>query len=537
MANSPSDVAAATWDDIIVGTGMGGATLGLALARAGRKVLFVERGNDQLRGGALKGDFPERHRRAGGHGEHEALRAGGRYTGTIVDLSEPEKPNTFSPFIGSGTGGSTALYGMALERFAPSDFQPAANHSGNHTLPEAWPVSYNELSAYYQKAESLYGVRGGRDPLHSIQQEELASAPPLSAPNQELVEFFSQKGLHPYALPMACAYSAECRTCQSYLCAQSCKRDSATTCLQPALEQYGAALLADCEVERVEAGANSIKQLKCRVGGESITLTASRYILAAGALETPRLLLSSACEEWPEGLGNQADLVGRHLMRHYVDLYAIFTRTRPSPGALIKQIAFNDFYKSETGKLGSVQSFGYLPPAALLTADMQRELRRDAGAVVSALFGLARPAVSFFLSHLLARSVLLATTLEDLPFADNRVTLSPDNDSRLAIRYRPGAGESTRIELFRSLMGKQLKPYRYLLLKQAENNERLAHACGTCRFGERSDNSVCDANHRVHGIDNLYIADSSVFPSSGGINPSLTIAALSLRLADQLTSQ
>lgn len=537
MPDTPRDIAAAHWDDIVIGTGVGGATLGHALARAGRRVLFLERGRATGAGTALRGDFPERRGDAGTPATRQDLLAGGRYPDEIVDLTEPARPRPFTPFIGTGTGGSSALYGMALERFFPADFEPAAQYPGASALPAHWPVTYAELSGFYAEAEALYGVRGGSDPLRTGPQGDFAAAPPLSPPNRELHDFLTARGLHPYALPMACAFTDGCRTCQSYLCARDCKRDSASACLQPALGRFGAALLDDCEVTRIEAGADSVRQLHCLVGGKPLNLSAARYFLAAGALESPRLLLASACADWPQGLGNRADLVGRHLMRHYVDLYAIFTRRRPAAGELIKQLAYNDFYQGEQGKLGSVQSFGYLPPAELLVADMQREIRRDAGTLPAALFGLVKPGVRAVLARVLARSVLLATTLEDLPSPDNRVTLAAGDAHRLAICYRPATGDADRIAQFRAVMAKTLAPYRYLLLRQADNNERLAHACGTCRFGTHADNSVCDPEHRVHGIDNLFIADSSVFPSSGGINPSLTIAALSLRLANRLTAQ
>jgi choline dehydrogenase-like flavoprotein len=83
-------------------------------------------------------------------------------------------------------------------------------------------------------------------------------------------------------------------------------------------------------------------------------------------------------------------------------------------------------------------------------------------------------------------------------------------------------------------MNRLLKPFRPMLIKQAENNERLAHACGTCRFGVNSADSVLDEDNRAHGLDNLYVVDASFFPSSAGINPSLTIAANALRVANSI---
>ena len=538
MAKSVSDITSRTWDHIIVGTGMGGSTLGYSLARAGHSVLFLERGNSHLQNSSepLLDDFPERLTDLPGDGA--ALPRGGRYPEALLDLSRG-KPRAFTPFIGSGTGGSSALYGMALERFFEQDFSPGDQHAGSDAaLPAHWPLSYGDLSAFYRTAEALYRVRGSADPLRPQDDNCYLQPPALAEPNRELFDFFKAKGLHPYALPMACEFTTNCNTCQSFLCSRNCKNDSSRICLQPALEAHNAALLANCEVLRIEASATSVNALQCNYAGSSLSLKAHNYILAAGALESPRLLLASASAAWPDGVGNGQDLVGRHLMRHYIDLYAVFTRSKFHEGDLVKQLAFNDLYSGDGRKLGSVQSFGLLPPADLLAQDMQHDIKRDLGAVVGALFGLGKPVVRAVLGRVLRNSVLLATTLEDLPFRDNRVSLvpasaSPDN-ARLAIRYRPGAGEEARINRLRQDMRTLLKPYRYLLLKQAENNDRIAHACGTCRFGDTAATSVCDSDQKVHGIDNLYIADSSVFPSSGGINPSLTIAALSLRLAARL---
>ncbi len=122
------------------------------------------------------------------------------------------------------------------------------------------------------------------------------------------------------------------------------------------------------------------------------------------------------------------------------------------------------------------------------------------------------------------------------PYRDNVVTVSNNNRTRLSIRYQIHDYERARIKVFREELRKILKPYRFMLIKQAENNERIAHACGTCRFGLDRKESVLDVNDCAHGISNLYVVDSSFFPSSGGTNPALTIAANALRVADHLIS-
>ncbi|MFT4517690.1 MAG: choline dehydrogenase-like flavoprotein [Halioglobus sp.] len=530
------------WDYIIVGTGMGGATVGHSLAQAGKSVLFVEKGRSHLRSyAALSDDYAESffsRREAPGPQHHEALANAGRYTEAVEDVSGTKK-RSFIPFIGSGTGGSSALYGMALERFFPQDFRPATVHGGNDaTSPLAWPVNYDELLPFYQRAEYLFRVRGGVDPLRNSNKIEYLLPPQLMPPNQALHDFLLGKGLHPYQLPMACEQIPDCRGCQSFLCSKSCKNDSSRMCLQPAIDNYGAQLLDECEVLRIEASSTAVDKLICSHQGKEIKLSASRFIVAAGALETPRLLLNSSSTDWPAGLGNKTGLIGKNLMRHYIDLYAVFTGDKIEPGSRIKELAFNDLYDGENGKLGSVQSFGFLPPPAILVEEMERDIRHDLGAIAAAAFKLIKPLARFGLGTMLSRAVILASTMEDAPSENNRLTLSDEPDalgrSKIQLSYTISDGEHRRIETLRNKMKKVLSPYRYLLLKQADNNQRIAHICGTCRFGEDPQQSVCDGNNKMHGLDNLYIADSSVFPTSGGINPSLTIAALSLRLAQHL---
>jgi choline dehydrogenase-like flavoprotein len=137
--------------------------------------------------------------------------------------------------------------------------------------------------------------------------------------------------------------------------------------------------------------------------------------------------------------------------------------------------------------------------------------------------------------------VILASILEDRPYAGNEVAVSdaanPYGQGSLLLHYRVPPAEKVRIERFRALMRQVLAPYRFTLIKAAEDNERLAHACGTCRFGDDPANSVLDRNNKAHGLSNLYVVDASFFPSSGGTNPSLTIAANALRVADKILAR
>lgn len=536
LANATGD---RVWDYLVVGTGMGGGPVGYALAKAGKSVLFCERGLSHLTNpAAVRGDFAEAYfaKPEAVQPKHaDVLSRAGRFSEPLTDTSGPH-PKSHVPFLGMGTGGSSALYGMALERFFPADFAPGGNFAdaGDSTLPARWPVAYEELRPYYEVAERLFRVRGGADPCRGgAAGEQLPPPPPASTIGRELQEFFTAKGLHPYRVPLACERVPDCQCCQGYLCARDCKNDSARVCLRPATEQHGAELLDGCEVLRLEANAQQVTGVFCRHHGAELKLRARTVILAGGALNTPRLLLNSASELWPDGLANRSGLVGRNLMRHYVDLYLVRTQTLPGPDARLKELAFNDLYFVGGQKYGTVQSFGSLPPVPVLLAEQERELRESGRRWLASLLRLSRPLVRPVFRRVLSRRVILASIMEDLPFRDNRVSV--DGAGGLRIEYRLRDSERRRVEAFRKLVGDALRPYRFSLVKQAENNERLAHVCGTCRFGDSPADSVLDRFNRVHDLDNLYVADASCFPSSGGTNPGLTIAALALRLADHLT--
>lgn len=535
------------WDVIIIGTGMGGATLGYALAQAGQRVLFCEKGQSQLSNRqATRGTYPELlfpYPQAPKPEHHDILSDAGRYCDEIEDHTTI-RPYSFIPFTGSGTGGSSALYGMAMERFFPVDFEPKHNYSmaSDTTLPTQWPISYTELAPYYKAAEDLYRIRGTVDPLREFEpREPLESPPPLTPLGSEIFYFFQKKGFHPYRLPMACEFVPGCRCCQGYLCDRNCKNDSSRLCLEPAISVYGAALLDECEVLRLESTRTKVTGVICAWRGKEITLRSKIIALAAGALESPGILLKSNSTSWPQGLANDSGLVGRNLMRHYTDLYVLSPKSGAKLDNHYKELAFNDFYYINGNKLGTVQSFGRLPPASVIAAAMEKDLRDGPLPWTAPFFRLVRPMMTQFFHYTVVNRAVLATLMEDLPYADNAVRLIPDSNRpsgvRLRINYKIRSHDLGRIKTFRALMKETLKPYRFMLIKQAENNQLLAHACGTCRFGINPKESVLNANNQAHGLDNLYVVDSSFFPSSAGTNPSLTIAANALRVAAYLTGR
>ncbi|HZU46622.1 MAG TPA: GMC family oxidoreductase [Mycobacterium sp.] len=536
MANGELDAREAErvqWDVIVVGTGMGGGMLGNSLARSGRRVLFVEKGRSTLPGmpGTIRSLMPELaepQAARSAQAYYDALSRAGRSTDEIEDISG-RFSRRFVPFIGSGTGGSSALYGMVCERFFVRDFTPRQNFRdpGDSTVPDAWPITYDQMRPWYTAAEKLLGVRGQPDPLRPEAAEvDLLPPPPFSADNQPLVDYLAGRGLHPYRLPMACDYTDGCSVCQGYLCHQSCKNDAARNGVLPAIAEHGAALLSQCRAVRLDADRNHVRQVICEHRSGVLALKAKVVVLAAGALATPMLLLNSRSGDWPRGLANGSDLVGRNLMRHLIDLVEIWPQPDHKITAENKEIGLNDFYFFEGQKYGTVQSFGAMAPLEMLVNRPGWRPR---------MLRLMTPAARRIYERYYTGGLVLAPIMEDLPYLDNRVLPwdrpGSDGRQRLRIQYRFHASEIERRAVFLRQLKEVLKPFRKITLRAADNNEALAHVCGTCRFGSDPKTSVLDAHNRAHELDNLYVVDASFFPSSAGLNPALTVAANALRVA------
>jgi choline dehydrogenase-like flavoprotein len=214
------------------------------------------------------------------------------------------------------------------------------------------------------------------------------------------------------------------------------------------------------------------------------------------------------------------------LMRHLIDLVEIWPQPDHKITAENKEIGLNDFYFFEGQKYGTVQSFGAMAPMEML---VNRPGWRPK------MLRLMSPAARRIYERYYTGGLVLAPIMEDLPYLDNRVLPcdrpSFDGRQRLRIQYRFHASEIERRAVFLRQLKEVLKPFRKITLRAADNNEALAHVCGTCRFGTDPKTSVLDAHNRAHEVDNLYVVDASFFPSSAGLNPGLTIAANGLRVA------
>jgi choline dehydrogenase-like flavoprotein len=520
------------WDAIVVGTGMGGGMLGYSLARSGRRVLFVEKGRATFPGlpGTIQSAMPELAAPLASRSEadyFEALARSGRSTDEVEDISG-RSPQRFVPVLGSGTGGSSAIYGMVCERFFARDFTPRQDfrNPGESTVPDAWPVTYEQMQPWYDEAERLLGVRGQPDPLRPGSGVNLPAAPPFSAANQLLVDYLAGCGLNPYHLPMSCDYKDACITCTGHLCYRPCKYDASRSAVLPAVAEHGAYLLTECRAVRLEASRTEVREVICEHDTGPLTLKGKVVVLGAGALATPVLLLNSHSVEWPRGLANGSDWVGRNLMRHLIDLIEVWPQYDSKVTAQNKEIGLNDFYFWEGQKYGTLQSLGSVPPMEYFTnhlGSVSKAMRRVSSA--------ARP----FYERFVRGGLVLASMLEDLPYLDNRVLPSEertaDGRHRIRIQYRLHASEIERHPVFVRQIRQLFEPFRTISIGAAKSNANLGHICGTCRFGTDPATSVLNPQNRAHQVDNLYVVDSSFFPSSTGLNPSLTIAANALRVA------
>ncbi|MBI4904578.1 MAG: GMC family oxidoreductase, partial [Acidobacteria bacterium] len=487
-------------DVLIAGTGAGGATFGYALAKAGRSVLFVEQGPLLLGADALTGSAAEampQYRNADHAQRREILIRCGRNPELYKDGVAGD---SFVPTVGYGTGGSTSLYGMALERRFAHDF-------------EAWPVPYQDLAPWYTRAETLYEVCGTEDPFRRESDGCKPPTSPLSPANETVFAHLKRRGLHPYRLHLAWRRLPGCRICQGYLCPMAgCKRDALVTCLLPALETGNARLLSSTRVLRLESDGKRVTAAVAERDGKQLHLTAKLFVLAAGALSTPRILLHS-------GVANRSGLVGRRLMRHAIDLFVLSLAPRHADTGESKELGLNDYYAGSGESLGTLQSFGMAPSLEYL--------RNQPGRNIWRMLGVAAAPVS----RLFQNAPIVASVLADQPVEDNRVELSALTGR---IVYRLTAADKARRSRLRRKVMLAFARFAPVPVFGTTDRQALGHACGTAVMGADPLTSVVNEQNRAHDVENLYVVDASFFPTSGGVNPALTVMANALRVADHV---
>jgi choline dehydrogenase-like flavoprotein len=508
-----------TYDVIIIGSGAGGGTLARHLAPSGKSILILERG------GWLPRELE--------NWDAEEVFIKNRYVPKETWYNKNGK--AFQPGVHYWVGGATKLYGAALYRLRKEDFGELQHHDG---ISPAWPISYDEMEPYYTKAEQVYRVHGarGEDPT-----EPPASAPyPFPAVShepriQKLHDDLAAAGYHPFHAPCGVMLDEEqahhsacirCKDCDGFPCFVHAKADAEVLGVRPALEHPNVTLLTDALTVKLNTNAEgtAVTEVVVERGGQTETYQGGIVVVSCGAANSAKLLLRSANDKHPNGLANGSDQVGRNYMYHN-SVAVLAVSKEPNPTKFQKTLGLNDFYFGMPGfdyPMGNIQMVG----------KSQGPMYKGEKPIEAGL------APMFTLDHVAKHAVDFWLSTEDLPNPDNRVTLEEDGAIRLSYTPSNQAAKDQLYDKLKSMlnhlgMHEHLVP-RNLYMKNEIEIGGVAHQAGTCRFGADPKTSVLDATCKAHEIDNLYVVDTSFFPSIGAVNPALTAMANALRVGDHL---
>lgn len=506
-----ADVLTKPWDVVVIGTGMGGGLAARRLAERGLSVLILERGVAVEAGGGAQS----------GPGYWEKPLHG------VLD----GESKAYHGVLGSTVGGTSVNYAGSLERPERHDLDEAP---GRPHPTGGWAAGYDAFRPHFETVERIFHVCGEPDPLGAEVHPPLAAPPAPSPGDAALMASFRRRGLHPYRAHLSIRYLPRCAECIGRVCPSRCKSDARTAGVEPALATGRAALLDGCEVTALRGAQGRISHLEARRGGERLTLAARCVVLSAGGLASPRLLLASASEDWPEGCANASGLVGRNLMFHLSERLAIWPDRYAPLGKPAKAISLRDFYYRDGMRLGLLQSMGLDASYGNVVHHLNEKFDRSAPRRLRPLRGALRiPA--YLAARLLGAARIFVGILEDPAVPGNRVVFDAAAPERLAFNYQLTPDLCRRRRIFREMIRTALRGQRTIFLN-AKPELNVAHPCGTLRFGDDPRSSVLDPFCRAHGLSNLYVADSSFMPTSNGVNPSLTIAANALRVADRIAA-
>jgi choline dehydrogenase-like flavoprotein len=508
------------YDVIIVGTGAGGGTLAHTLAPSGKRILLLERG-----------DFLPRESE---NWDPDPVFIKGRYISEDTWYDADGKP--FQPQVHYYVGGATKLYGAALYRLRPQDFGELTHVDG---VSPAWPISYDDLEPYYTAAEWLYQVHGqhGEDPIEGAWSKQYPWPAVSHEPRiQQLHDDLTAAGYHPYHAPCgimldearrAMSTCIRCTWCDGYPCLVHAKSDAESISVRPILDEPNVTLLVGAEVVRLEtdaAGGTVTGVVVSRDDGLE-TYEADIVVLSAGATNSAKILLASANDRHPNGLANGSDQVGRNYMFHNSKAVVALSK-EPNDTVFQKTLALNDFYfgaKDYDYPVGQIQMVG----------------KSNAEAMKGEEPALTKLAPHFTLAEVARHVVDFWLTTEDLPTPENRVTLDGDGNVHLAYRSTNDEEAGRLYHELKVILNHVGLADHHVLDKNFYMHMNVpiagvAHQAGTCRFGADPATSVLDPDCKAHELDNLYVVDTSFFPSIGAVNPALTAMANAIRVGEHL---
>ena len=507
------------FDIVIIGTGVGGGTMARALAPTGARILVAERG-----------DFVPREPE---NWDPRAVWKELRYRSTEQWLDGDGA--AFTPYMHYCVGGNSKFWGSVLYRFRREDFGALEHADG---LSPAWPIDYETLSPYYDRAEALYEVHGeaGVDPTEPPRRPFPAAAVPHAPGMAVIVERLREMGLHPSPLPLGLRRPGElggcvlCRTCNSFPCRIGAKSDAEVCGVAPAVAHPNLTLWTDAKARRLltDAHGTRVSAVEIVHKGDVRRVNASLVVVSCGAVNSAALLLGSASDRHPEGLANSSGQIGRNYMAHLATMMQGFSPWRVNRDEFQKTVAINDFYlrgPDTTYPLGQIQSQG----------------RTDA--VMAKCVGDTWRYKWIEMRHIplwayqawVSRAVDWLAMTEDLPHADNRVKIAPDGRIHLVHRPSNTTAHARLVVETRRLLGR-LGYWSPQVFAYSSGAKNTTHQCGTVRFGTDPRTSVLDPFCRTHDVENLFVVDASFFPSSAAVNPALTIAAQALRVADHIAT-
>jgi choline dehydrogenase-like flavoprotein len=508
------------YDVIIIGSGAGGGTLARHLAPSGTSILMLERG-----------DWLKREQQ---NWDVEEVFIKNRYVPKETWYDRMGKP--FQPGVHYFVGGATKMYGAALYRLRKEDFGELKHYDG---ISPAWPIDYEAMEPYYTRAEQMYQVHGARG--------EDPTEPPSSAPYpfpavshepriQQLHNDLARADYHPFHAPCGILLNEQnapfsacirCKDCDGFPCLVHAKSDAEVLAVRPALQYPNVTLLTNAKVVKLNTNptGKAVTEVVVERNGDKETYQGGIVVVSAGAANSAKLLLLSANDKHPHGLANGSDQVGRNYMYHN-SMAVLAISKEPNPTIFQKTLGLNDFYFGMNGfeyPMGNIQMVGKSQ------GPMYRgEKPIEAGlAPLFALDEVAKHALDFWLST------------EDLPMPDNRVTLEQDGSIKLSYTPNNQVPKQKLYDTLKSMLNhlgmhpNHLIP-RNLYMKNEIGVGGVAHQAGTVRFGKDPKTSVLDVDCKAHELDNLYVVDTSFFPSIGAVNPALTAMANALRVGDHL---
>jgi choline dehydrogenase-like flavoprotein len=500
---------------VVIGSGAGGGTLANELAQRGINVVCLEAGK-RLTPAEVVND--------------EALMFD-RLTWQDRRIGSGIAVQQFPVWTCKTVGGTTMHWTASCPRMQEHEFRARSTYGD---IPDTnlvdWPISFQEMSAYYDRAEDKMGVTG----THGIERlpgnnnykvlESGARAVGYESIDTNNVAINSA---HRDGRP-ACLQLGFCTSG----CVVHAKWSTLYTEISSAENTRHFELRPESMVQKISHGSDGrIDAVLYRdKSGQLVTQKARLVCVAANAVETTRLLLNSASDRFPNGLANSSDQLGRNYMRHFA---TPVVGIMPGPVNMHRGTHQAGIIKDERHH---DSSRGFKGGFLFLTVPFTPEIM--AKIVLQGLWGERLAAVMQQYSHMAAMLV----HGEDMPQASNRITLHPSELDQhglpVPVVHYEDHPNTAAMKAFAAQRGKAI--YQALGAREVFSPADVfpaTHNMGVARMGKQSTDSVCNSFGQTHDIDNLFVSDGSLFPTVGCENPTLTIVALVLRQADYIEGQ